>query len=212
MSDPTTPPTDPTPEGASNGTGAPPEAETLRLRAEAAERDRDQYLALLQRTKADFENWQKRSQRDREAERQYAHQGLAADLLPRLARCPGWEVLLLHPAEQEPGACSARGFAACHASGDLYAPAFIGMDYAFVESHGLYRQLLAHVLQRAEEVGARQLAFGLGSELEKRRFGARPTPRAVFVQSHDRYHHDLLELIASSTHLEAEGSLPPTGR
>ncbi len=58
--------------------------EALRTRAEAAEKDRDQYLALARQTKADFENYQKRSQRDQAQERRYAPGPLAADLLPAL--------------------------------------------------------------------------------------------------------------------------------
>ena len=50
------------------------------LRARAQERD--QFLALLQRTQADFENYQKRNQREREQERRYWHGAFAMDLLP----------------------------------------------------------------------------------------------------------------------------------
>jgi molecular chaperone GrpE len=50
------------------------------LRARAQERD--QFLALLQRTQADFENYQKRNQRERQEERRYWHGPLALDLLP----------------------------------------------------------------------------------------------------------------------------------
>jgi len=50
------------------------------LRARAQERD--QFLALLQRTQADFENYQKRNQRERDQERRYWHSPLALDLLP----------------------------------------------------------------------------------------------------------------------------------
>ncbi len=52
------------------------------LRARATERD--QFLSLLQRTRADFENYQKRTQREREQERRYWHGTLALDLLPVL--------------------------------------------------------------------------------------------------------------------------------
>src|SRR5437868_10652802 len=52
--------------------------EALRTRAQ----ERDQFLALLQRTQADFENYQKRNQREREQERKYMHRALALDLLP----------------------------------------------------------------------------------------------------------------------------------
>jgi molecular chaperone GrpE len=58
--------------------------DTLRVRAQAAEQERDQFLALLQRTRADFENYQKRSQRDREQERRYWDGPLVLELLPAL--------------------------------------------------------------------------------------------------------------------------------
>jgi len=58
--------------------------EALRARAERAERDRDELRDLAQRTRADFENYQKRVQRDTAQERRYAHGPLAADLLSAL--------------------------------------------------------------------------------------------------------------------------------
>jgi molecular chaperone GrpE len=58
--------------------------ESLRSRASDAEQQRDEYLALLQRTRADFENYQKRIQRDLAEERRYAHAALARELLPIL--------------------------------------------------------------------------------------------------------------------------------
>ncbi|MSQ94653.1 MAG: nucleotide exchange factor GrpE [Gemmataceae bacterium] len=53
-----------------------------KLRKQAAERD--QYLDLVARTRADFENYQKRMQREREQDRKYAFGPLALDLLPIL--------------------------------------------------------------------------------------------------------------------------------
>ncbi len=58
--------------------------DALRNRAEQAERDRDELRDLAKRTRADFENYQKRMQRDLAQERRYAHGPLAADLLPVL--------------------------------------------------------------------------------------------------------------------------------
>jgi molecular chaperone GrpE len=58
--------------------------DTLRIRIQTAEQERDQFLALLQRTRADFENYQKRNQREREQERRYWYGPLALDLLPAL--------------------------------------------------------------------------------------------------------------------------------
>jgi molecular chaperone GrpE len=58
--------------------------EALRERTAALEQERDEFRALLQRTRADFENYQKRAQRDLIQERRYWHASLALDLLPIL--------------------------------------------------------------------------------------------------------------------------------
>jgi len=52
------------------------------LRKRAAERD--QYLDLLQRTRAEFENYQKRINKDRDLERRYFASAILLDLLPVL--------------------------------------------------------------------------------------------------------------------------------
>jgi molecular chaperone GrpE len=54
--------------------------EALRARAQ----ERDEYLDLLQRTRADFANYQKRNQKEREQERRYWNGPLVLDLLPAL--------------------------------------------------------------------------------------------------------------------------------
>ena len=46
--------------------------------------ERDKYLDLARRTRADFENYQTRVRRDMEAERKYAATSLVAELLPVL--------------------------------------------------------------------------------------------------------------------------------
>jgi molecular chaperone GrpE len=51
---------------------------------QAAEKQRDEYLDLAKRTQAEFENYQKRFQRDLATERRYAQLPLAGDLLPAL--------------------------------------------------------------------------------------------------------------------------------
>jgi molecular chaperone GrpE len=58
--------------------------EELKGKLEAAQQDRDQFLNLLQRTRADFENYQKRLQRELSQERRYAYAPLVLDLLPVL--------------------------------------------------------------------------------------------------------------------------------
>jgi molecular chaperone GrpE len=69
-----------------NGATAPEAADGQSL-ADAlatAQQERDQYLDMLRRTQADFDNYQKRIQRDIQQERRYALFPLAYDLLPIL--------------------------------------------------------------------------------------------------------------------------------
>jgi molecular chaperone GrpE len=58
--------------------------DALRSRLQELEKDRDQYLNLAARTRADFENYQKRITRDLAQERRYAAMPLAGDLLTAL--------------------------------------------------------------------------------------------------------------------------------
>ena len=58
--------------------------ESLRRRFAEAEERRDEYLSLLRRARADFENFQKRVQRDRAGDTRYAIAEFARELLPVL--------------------------------------------------------------------------------------------------------------------------------
>jgi hypothetical protein len=51
-------------------------------------------------------------------------------------------------------------------------PLVIGLDYRYVESHGLYRQCLWQALTRAHARGAKRVCFGVGAPVEKERLGA----------------------------------------
>jgi len=70
--------------GADAATAVFEDLEALRERVAGLEQERDDFRNLLQRTRADFENYQKRSQRDSAQERRYAHGALALDILPIL--------------------------------------------------------------------------------------------------------------------------------
>jgi molecular chaperone GrpE len=58
--------------------------DSLRSDLEAAAQERDEYLDLLQRSRAEFANYQKRNQRELADERRYAHAPIVRDLLPAL--------------------------------------------------------------------------------------------------------------------------------
>jgi molecular chaperone GrpE len=73
-------------EAASEGpSGSEPQGPSdFESRLAEAEAKRDEYLDLLQRTKADFENYRKRAARDQERLVAHAHERLVRELLPVL--------------------------------------------------------------------------------------------------------------------------------
>jgi molecular chaperone GrpE len=75
VSEPNTPEAPDRPQGQADGPAAPAE-EVAALRAKA-----DQYLDLARRTQAEFENYQRRSQRIREEDRQRVLENVMRDML-----------------------------------------------------------------------------------------------------------------------------------
>jgi len=67
-----------------NGPAVADDLAALQARLQETERERAQYLDMLQRTRAEFENYQKRSQRETQQERRYSATPLALELLPAL--------------------------------------------------------------------------------------------------------------------------------
>ena len=74
-----------TPAPSENATAPPAdEREALRARAEKAEKERDEYLNLAKQVRAEFENYQKRQQRELAQERRFAHGPIVLSLLSAL--------------------------------------------------------------------------------------------------------------------------------
>lgn len=132
---------------------------------------------------------------------------LPEDLLPKLLAAPGWELLALrlHGEQGAGGDAAPQGFVLCHAGATRYDWLLVGMNYDYVESHGLYRQLVARVVRRARDLGLPRVGLGMGSERVKKRFRAHPEPRVMYVLSMDRFHHDVLALVASDPKLGGNG-------
>src|SRR5439155_3358221 len=119
---------------------------------------------------------------------------LPRTLLRDMLSHPCWELMLLHLRPEAGGrpADQPVAFGAHFIGEDHYAPMIVGLDYAYVRSHHSYRQALRQSLLRARRHGARKVLLGMGAELEKRRFGARPQARCAYVQASDHYSQEVL--------------------
>ena len=101
-----------------------------------------------------------------------------------MLRHPEWELLLLRlrpdavaEAPPEPVAVGA-----CFVGPEQYVPVVVGLDYRYVEPHGVYRQALWQAVGRARAHGARRVCFGMGAPTEKARLGAVPEPGLLYAQ------------------------------
>ena len=117
---------------------------------------------------------------------------LPETLLPALLEAPDWEVTIFRPREQEGDIRRCVGFGVAYTGQSAYVPLFLGIDYDYGKSHGLYRQMLRSVVQRTRQSGKRRVLFGFGASLEKMRFGARPVKSSMFIEADDHYAFDAL--------------------
>lgn len=119
---------------------------------------------------------------------------LPRDFLREMSGSPGWELLVFRERERPE-----RGpvcFLASFVGEAVYTPLLTGLDYELVRERGLYRQMLRHGTLRARALGRKQVHFGFGASLEKRRFGARPQASTMFLETDDHYAFDALAQIA----------------
>jgi hypothetical protein len=104
-----------------------------------------------------------------------------------------WELMVL--TLRETG--EVVSFGALFVGARHYSPMVIGLDYRYVGSHGLYRQMLRHALRRARAHGSKRVLLGMGATLEKKRFGAHVQERVAFAQASDHYSSEVLAAFAA---------------
>ncbi len=128
---------------------------------------------------------------------------LPENMFITLAASPEWELVVLRLKEAEPSAAPAAFYIANYST-EAYNPIIAGLDYQYVASHGVYRQLLWHVLDRAKKHQLKTIHLGFAASIEKRRFGAKSKPMCCYVQLDDTLAMERLNaiVISSSSHVE----------
>jgi len=79
------------------------------------------------------------------------------------------------------------GFVAAKIINGTYYGLYLGMDYDYLHSHKIYRQILWQFINRAQEVGAETVHLGFSADIEKQKFGSTLKPKVAFVQFKDNY-------------------------
>lgn len=103
---------------------------------------------------------------------------------------PYWEFILISLKDSPQDSI---GVMFCYKNqGITYVPAFVGLDYAFVQSHHTYRQLLYQTIKRAYNIGFCRIDFGMTASFEKRKLGATVREQVAYVQASDNFTMELL--------------------
>lgn len=79
-----------------------------------------------------------------------------------------------------------------------YYPILVGLDYDFLESAKVYKQLLYRIVERAILLNCSKIHFGLTASLEKRKLGAIAKPQVAYVQLKDTFNASLLNLVVNN--------------
>jgi len=73
---------------------------------------------------------------------------------------------------------------------------FCGMDYDYLNSHKIYKQVLYQTVVLAQKLKSAKVYLGFSAVIEKRKLGASVYPKVAFLQTQDNYKLELLETLA----------------
>jgi hypothetical protein len=78
-----------------------------------------------------------------------------------------------------------------------YCPVVIGLDYDYIDTAKVYKQLLLQIVARAIALKCEKVYFGLTASVEKRKVGAVIRPQVAYVQMKDNF--DMSQLYLQSS-------------
>ncbi len=77
-------------------------------------------------------------------------------------------------------------------SGSTYIPTVIGLDYEYLTSHKIYKQMLFRLLERAKAIGCTKTHMGFGASMEKRKLNCKAIETYSFVHIVDSYNAEYI--------------------
>ncbi len=85
-----------------------------------------------------------------------------------------------------------------HVHDKMYNGIMLGLDYNYLKSHDLYKQVLYRTRKRAEDIGCEQIYLGFTASAVKQKFGAIGIPQVSMIQMKDHYNLSVLNLFADN--------------
>lgn len=120
---------------------------------------------------------------------------LPKKFLRNALQSPHWEVITLTLKPQYDTLCKHAPVAVAFSyKNDNYNPVLVGLDYDYLNTAKVYKQILWQIVVRAVELKSKKVYFGLTASVEKRKLGAKIKPQVAYVQMKDNFNMSQLYL------------------
>ena len=118
-------------------------------------------------------------------------------MLEIMSNHPNWEFIILTlKKELNPKNNIPVGVMFCYKNGgNLYTPAFVGMNYTYLRKYQIYRQLLYQTIKRAGELHFKRINFGMTAAFEKKKLGAKIKSKVAYIQAKDNFSMEMMDAI-----------------
>ena len=123
---------------------------------------------------------------------------LPLEYFKALAEDRAYDVIRLHLVEDSRKQPCPVAVMFSHFEGGAYHAMFVGLDYDFVSSHNIYKQILYQTAMRAHALAATRLDLAFTARLAKRKIGAQAQPTYAFVRLSDHFNASILESMSRS--------------
>lgn len=75
---------------------------------------------------------------------------------------------------------------------DHTCPLIVGLNYDYVKSHHLYKQVMYYMVKRGNDLGKSKTYLGLTSDFEKKKYGAIAVPVFAYMKIQDTYNSEII--------------------
>lgn len=78
-----------------------------------------------------------------------------------------------------------------------YSPMIVGLNYQYLDSHKIYKQIVFQIVKRANELNKTTVYCGLSADYEKQKYGAISILKYAFIKIEDTYNSEIINSISN---------------
>lgn len=82
-----------------------------------------------------------------------------------------------------------------------YSPMIIGLDYDYLKSHFIYKQVILQIIKRANKLNKNKIYLGFSADYEKEKYLADSIPTNSFIKVDDTFNFELIETFSNMNEL-----------